>query len=1612
MTDPKVRIFISSPSDLEHERALVKDIIASLAQEYLPYFSVQAVLWEEEALTAARSFQAGLLRPAECEIVLVMLWTRLGTPLADDPYGGMTGTEWEFVDAVEASAHAGTPEVLVYRKTAPRLIDINDAAAISAAVSDRERLETFFRAHFHNPDGSFRRAFRQFDSDAVFRDLVENQLRKLLNRRISAERRFALGVADWRGSPFRAGRPFDIGDERIFTGREAETRELIARLDALRGAGGGMLLLSGPSGVGKSSLIRAGLVPHLKRPLLFSDVSACRWCLIDLTEHDDPTAALVHGLMAPGMLGAALTALGLETQALARLLCAEPEVGAQQIRAALAHVGHERQGAPGDAGRIHLAMILDPLDPLFDPTRLNAPETQTFARALAALAALEDLWILAALRSDYLPRLRQLPALAVLLDEQRWYRLDPPAPARIRQVMEIPARVAGIEYEERAGGSGVGLVEALESDASAAVHWPPLLEQTLVDLHAHASAGDVRGDASLDAPQPRRLGMRDYRAIGGLSGALIQRAEALWDGLSQDTRDALPRLCGALIVLEGGARAYARPREGDLETLNRDPACAALLRALVAARLVVVESVIDTSAQIQCAPIDPGPRDYFSRVLAQTRDEWRARIAPMLGQIVPEAALAAPETAHQMPDEQGINWRDYRSIAYFIHPALLERWSPVSAWLADADNRRDLILRNQITRQARLYKRTDCNREYLLGEAGFAATRGFAQTYAADLEPLEQEFLDHSWARIRFQRRRNRATIASTLALILLFAGIALFSIWNAAYEARLNLERSHLRDADIAIERGDSPRAIRLAWNAGSDLPAQATDRLARAIADNRLLAMLPATDSTTEDPAVPAFSDDGKTLLTFSDATGAWRWARDGRRLRPVERLTDPNFPIHSVLIAGQGAQQRLLGLGLTGVWALPAQPGQTPTWPCGIGARDTSELDQNGQLLALPYQRDTGEDALCLIDLTERTAPRWDRVLPDDSIRDLAFNADGTQIALASLAGRVLILNTATGEEVGVLPPQGTFSRPVIRVLFSADSEQIAVAALDEQVRIFDRHGQQIAVLGSMQRGQRSVKIHQSSVRALAFSSDGRSLVAGDGTGQVVRWDLDNGTAEVLGEHDLAIDQVHISSRLDPYFGEHLALSVSQDRTVRLWRLESGRDVAVLSQAARLKDARFSLDGQRIMTTGLRDGSARLWSVRPENTLAFRLPQNDHVAQVALAEAALDSGAGLLLAAGAYDGKIAVWDSVPNADPAPPTKRFDLNVHRGPVRHLAFSPSRRWLASGSTDGTARVWDLATGVSCRIAVASKSDVCLEDGAPDCPDVYQVGFAPDERWLITASKDASQPVRLWNPLNCEAQPLPDAFDILKGRVRALAIRANADGSVMIATGNTDGALRVLRRDPMGIWSKRCVLEAHYAPIAEIAFSPDGRWLATASRDGRAALIALQAGQCGEPRYLEADAGILYGVRFAPDSKALVTAAFEAKAHLWSVDGTLLAELSGHQNRVSSVEFSPDGRWIMTASSDGAVRVWKRPLRVRTTPEEPYLTLDADLGGLTQAVFGPEGKTIAAGYWDNTAILWRLWDGEPSPELVKRWGQERARLALIDEADSFQHEMRSPTNAQ
>ena len=1705
MADPLVRIFVSSPSDLDHERALTRNIIEALAQEYLPYFKVQAVLWEQEALTAAQSFQAGLVRPSDCEIVLVMLWARLGTPLANDPYGGLTGTEWEFVDAVEASARTGSPEVLVYRKTAPCLVDVNNPEAAREALADRSRLEAFFRTHFFNPDGSFRRAFRQFSNDHSFRELVETQLRKLLNRRISAERRLTSHLQDWQGSPFRVDRPFEFSDQPIFVGREIETRELITRLEANVDRGRGLLLVTGPSGVGKSSLIRAGLLPRLARPFQFPGIALCRWCLVDLAAGKEPLQALATAVSAPTILGASLQRFGLDTQALAALLVATPEVAATELAAALAQVSvkfAEQAGTNG--GRAQLVIVVDPLDDLFGPSATRgglgpgedmpvvasgeatpptglgvplAPAALAFLAALSCLAARDGIWVIATLRSDFLPLLAGLPELAAELDEVSWFPLQPPATARIRQVIEIPARVAAIDYEEPTSGTGRGLVDALEAEAGLLTHWPPALQEVLDDLYRQAVA---RRDAG--AARHSLLTLADLRSLGGITGSLIARADQLWAELPPPQRAALPTLCRALTTLEGSGAPRPGLRAGDLQTLTRLPAVALLVERLIAARLVVADAEEEEVEAATTPPAAPSIWDDLRRLWRQTREERRIRhdgvggllrlgtdliskdtpsaprepplatgASPIAAGVPPLATGGPPSTtaapfatgeslpgaeadplatgetlalAEADPRESARRWERFRPIATFIHPVLLERWGPIQDWLAEPAQRRDLILRYQLTRQARLWRRTDRNREYLLGETGYAAAQLFATAHAAELEPLERDYLEQSRLYLGVQRRRNRQAriLGWTLLSLLVIATSTAWWAWDASNKSRLSFYRSELRNAESAIDRGNTAEAVRLALAAGPYLPAEATDTLSRAFIRNRLLSLVNAPPAIGTTPLAAAFSDDGERLAMPAPGGGAELWTLQGQRYHFAGALAAPEVPIHSLRLVGSGEEVLALGIGEEGVWRLPAAATDPPTWTCGGRPRSPIALDASGRYLALIHG-ERRSPALCVLSLVTPGVVLWDRPIHDRGVRGLAFSADGQRLVTASFDGTAKVVATLTGEGLVTLPDGGSRGRAAYHAAFDATGNRVAVAFADDRIRVYDLNGRQLAELGVITRDGRKIRIHRASVRKTAFGPEGRTLVAVDDDGQVVRWDLETGEAQIFGHHDLAVDQVQISPGADAGEEEPLVLTASQDDTIRLWGLWSGQSLGVISHEGDVTEARFSRDQRRILSYSSEDGSARLWSVRPAASFVLQFPQADQVAHLALAAApAAEEGASqpggpytTLLASGAHDGRIEVWRLERNAAGLVPALRWRLGGegqgHQDRVRRVSFSPSAELLASAGFDGTARVWDLAKGEEvCTLALTPDAQPCTQNGNPDCPVIYHALFTPQGDWLLTASNDSWYPVRLWDLRACVplGEDLP--MDPGAGSVRAAALARGEEGEVWVASGAENGTVRVLRVDAAGQWTPVCAGPWHKNTVQDLAFSPDARHLATASEEGRIALVEIAGGSCSKPRYLEPEAGPATSVRFAPDGRTLVTASGEGEAQVWDLNGTLLARLSGHKARILSLDVSRDGRWLLTASRDGTVRLWPSPTLAQAQPLTAYLTLSAGLGGASHASFSPDGLSIGAAYRNDVALLWQVWNEGPvaDPDLAATWGADRARLSLIQAAQRFMDENLQP----
>ncbi|EIC22039.1 nSTAND1 domain-containing NTPase [Thiorhodovibrio frisius] len=1673
MKDDQVRIFVSSPTDVDHERAIVKDVVERLAQEYLPYFPLRAILWEEEALTADRTFQAGLTQPSECEIVLVILWTRLGSPLPDDPYHGMTGTEWEFIDAVTNSDDEGLPEVLVFKKATSKLVDITDAEKAQEAITDRRRLEDFFRSHFFNEDNTFRRAFRTFDGDAQFRELIEGQLRKLLNRRVSAERRAAAGEHQWRGSPFRACQAFEPGDERVFTGRETELRELTERLQARAEAGAGVVLLSGPSGSGKTSLLRAGMVSRLTRPFRVERIAAVRCCLVSPPSlPQDPLVALAESLCAESCLGDALGGFGLDAPALATLLAQDPAVGARQLSAALQHSARVQILE----GQVRLAIIVDPLDVLFDapeeadsedPVAQEAGEQKLrlFAQALAELARSGEIWVLVGMRSDALRHLPRLPALAAMLDASAWQRLEPLPGARIRQIVEIPARIAGIEFEDQANGPGRGLIELIEAEAGRLRQWAPPLQALLHAAYLNARDGAPADDNAL------RLSLEHWCTQGGLAGQVLSQADALWrDNLDEAARAALPRLCRALLVLDNNGQPQARM--GDLTVLEQDLQTRRLLTAMVAARLLTSEAECDPSLTAICEHPNYSLLKSVHALWRLGRDararDKGARVAPSADPLAVAPVASVPGAsdrsgfATDAPMQQSagdsvqadagavaetIDFSHYKGVVSVAHPVLLSRWQPIRDWLSDPDNRALLRLREQLSRQARLWKRTSCNREYLFGEAGFAAVRRFAEAFPDELEPLECEFLQQTAAYLAFVRRRNRLVRAFGLLLVLLVvtASTAAWIAQRKSEDARLAMHGVQLKEADLQSRGGNTPQAVSRALAAGVDLPAASVRTLSDAFSRNRLIAMTAAPSPSLSQPSQPAANAAGDLLATLEPGQGARRWRLSDGSFVPADPavLSDGSLGVHSLVMALE--TDEVFGIAEDGVYRLPAFAGDVPDYPCGAVAGSSLALDSARQRLALAVPGEGAHQRVCVLDLTESGKVLLNYGLEEQELRGLSFSPDGSALLTASSIGRthLIDLDTPAGEDPVrlSLPLDGPTGRPFNRAIFDLAGERIGIAAADEQVRLFDLEGNLIVALKSVDIDGRQVQIHNSAVRDLAFAPDGRSLVAVDDEGQVVRWSLsDPPQAVVLGHHELSIVSVEVALTLPPKDASDrqvaevrptLVLTASLDGTARLWSLATGKPLAVFGHDAALSWARFAASAGRVLSHSVRDGSLRLWNVVPVSRLAFGLRHPDpanHVWHLDMAAVPAEllgeddpadsaAAAPVWLATGGYDGRVQVWRY--ERDAKPPQLSYSFPQHGTaagavapedirPVRRVRFSPSGKRLAAARFDGSASLYDLLTGRSCQLEVAERSSTSTDERGAG--KVFQVLFAPDERWLLATSDDPLRPLRLFDPRSCE--PIAGIALLEQPGVATEAAAVRALGTnTLVAVGDDAGRVLVLRVDQAGTWHQVCARAADVGAISDLAIAPDGGALAIAGESNDLAILGLGEGDCGQLEHVSGHSARLYSVAYSPDGERLLTSSLDKTARLWTRTGQPLAVLNGHQDRVYHAAFSPnDGRWLLTAARDGSLRVWQAPSADRTLGEvqqlSDFLPLQANSGGAAFAAFSPGGRYVAGAYWDNAAILWRLWreDTLADAKLVSDWGPDRARLALLKEAYRFKND--------
>lgn len=584
MSAETLKCFISSPGDVPGERQRIDLVVELLNNEFRDRVFIKTIRWETAFYSAHETFQRQIPEAAACDVVLAIFRSRLGSQLPKSfpflldgkPYP--SGTAYEVLSAIEARKKGDLPDIYVFRypnAPAPSLDD-KDRAAIEAQW---ERLKAFFETWFVNKSGESLLAFQGYVSVDELALKVETCLRQWLGRR-----GYVVEGRRWdrrKGSPFPGLAAFDADRGSVFFGRDLAIRQAIERLRqggaAREGGRLPYLLLVGASGSGKSSILRAGLLPRLLMPGTIPEVDLWRPAIVTLDAN--PFAALAEALLQHTALGPELAGSAFPTKdILADQLAGSPSTAIRPLRHALETAAAERMAqASYDAPRpARLALALDQAERLF--VEANAATALAFATLIAALVRENVAYVVLVLRSDAYAAAQKLDTLVALRSAGATFDLLPPTANELEEVVKRPVAACDppLDFEQKDGRS---LAEVLVAEAKGG-DTLPLLQMALGDLYAEE---EKRGD-----------GLLRFADYDGINAAVTKAANKALADLPPDAKAELAPLVAGLVqdVATNPETGVPMPIVASLDRAPFEakvPARAALVRAFVEHRLLTAE---------------------------------------------------------------------------------------------------------------------------------------------------------------------------------------------------------------------------------------------------------------------------------------------------------------------------------------------------------------------------------------------------------------------------------------------------------------------------------------------------------------------------------------------------------------------------------------------------------------------------------------------------------------------------------------------------------------------------------------------------------------------------------------------------------------------------------------------------------------------------------------------------------------------------------------------------------------------------------------------------------------------------------------------------------------
>jgi WD40 repeat protein/tRNA A-37 threonylcarbamoyl transferase component Bud32 len=373
------------------------------------------------------------------------------------------------------------------------------------------------------------------------------------------------------------------------------------------------------------------------------------------------------------------------------------------------------------------------------------------------------------------------------------------------------------------------------------------------------------------------------------------------------------------------------------------------------------------------------------------------------------------------------------------------------------------------------------------------------------------------------------------------------------------------------------------------------------------------------------------------------------------------------------------------------------------------------------------------------------------------------------------------------------------------------------------------------------------------------------------------------------------------------------------------------------------------------------------------------------------------GTRVASAGSNGTLKLWDVATGQE------IHALRGHTGSVRSVAFSPDGTHLVSAcSDDMTVRIWDVATGREIRsLRENARNVVFNRDGSRlasasldrtvriwDAATGQEIGSLSGRTGVAfspdgtrLASFEDDRTVRIWDVATGQE------IGSLKGRIGLLPQLAFSPDGARLASAASDGTVKIFE---VATGREIRSLTGHAGGVSSVAISPDGTRLASAG--GTVKIWDVSTGQ--EIRSLKGHTGGVSSVAFSPDGTRVASAGGDQTVGIWNVAaGQENLALEGHTGHVSSVAFSPDGRGLASASLDRTVKLWDF-----ATVQE-IRSLKGHTGSVMSVAFSPDGRRLASASADGTAKLWDVATGQEIRSLKGRTGvafsPDGTRLASI-----------------